>query len=216
MNWNLSQQTYRRSSSTLFAISEQWRIKRYLANAEFKLVRDVHESLSETQQRNRENVISILRAYRKRGEFPKNDFVPEYSSVFIDRSEIRCAVAHLVESTGGAQLVERVGATNNLMSLAKTQTNVFNSWLDDNGITYDEAAFIQVPYNSQLDTSQHLAASGHSAGANVMMMIFIVSTLVLLFGTGLTLIFVRKIHKNKKKASRSGVDLARQGIQTSA
>jgi hypothetical protein len=80
--------------------------------------------------------------------FPHNyDFVAP-TPYFVDRQTgTLCAVAHLLESTGRRDIVDRVAhANNNVWVTQLAGDTAFASWLDLNGITLAEAARIQVPY----------------------------------------------------------------------
>lgn len=97
----------------------------------------------------RSALIEQLRAYRNRGVFPHNrDFAGQAVPYFIDRpTGTLCAVAHLLESTGRRDLVDRVaGADNNVWVVELAGDREFSAWLDTWGLTLAEAARIQVPY----------------------------------------------------------------------
>lgn len=110
--------------------------------------RDVRD-LSATQRSNRSRLTSMLASYRDRGVFPHNyDFPGQAVPYFVDRKTgTLCAVAHLLESTGRRDIVDRVVAANNNVWVAELAADTaLARWLDDNGLTLDEAARIQVPY----------------------------------------------------------------------
>jgi hypothetical protein len=110
--------------------------------------RDV-SALSATQRERRSALFSTLRAYRDRGDFPRNyDFPEAPTPYFVDRrTGIVCAVGHLIESTGRRDIVDRVAATNNNVYVAELAGDTaFTAWLDAHGLTLAEAAWIQVPY----------------------------------------------------------------------
>lgn len=106
-------------------------------------------ALSARQRVHRASLIDTLRAYRDRGVFPHNyDFPGQAVPYFVDRKTgTLCAVANLLASTGRRDIVDRVAATNNNVWVAQLAgDSAFTHWLDDNGLTLDEAARIQVPY----------------------------------------------------------------------
>ncbi|NUO48587.1 MAG: hypothetical protein HOV80_06995 [Polyangiaceae bacterium] len=123
--------------------------------AHFSRVLGVLESrdtstLSELQREARSRNIAELGRYASRGRFPKNEdrLVPR-APAFVDPYGTRCAMAHLIESSGGGALVERVVATKNnafVSELARDPALV--TWLDGSGLTKDEAALIQPSYCS--------------------------------------------------------------------
>ena len=105
----------------------------------------------------RRALMATLRAYRDRGVFPHNyDFPGEAVPYFVDRrTGTRCAVAHLLESTGRRDIVDRVARSNNNVRVAQLASDsAFVSWLDDNDLTLAEAARIQVPYMQPSSSAQ--------------------------------------------------------------
>lgn len=106
--------------------------------------------LTSEQRARRAALVATLRAYRDRGAFPRNyDFPGRAVPYFVDRrTGILCAVAHLLESTGRRDIVDRVAAANNNVWVPQlARDTAFTHWLDASGITLDAAARIQVPYN---------------------------------------------------------------------
>ena len=106
-------------------------------------------ALTVAQRENRRALMTTLTAYRGRGVFPHNyDFPGEAVPYFVDRKTgTLCAVAHLLESTGRRDIVDRVARADNTVWVPALAGDVeFESWLAANGITLDEAARIQVPY----------------------------------------------------------------------
>src|SRR5215207_3379955 len=98
--------------------------------------RDV-ATLSASQRGNRARLMTTLAAYRDRGVFPHNyDFADRAVPYFIDRKTgTRCAVAHLLESTGRRDVVDRVARMNNNVWVAELASDTaLASWLDANGI----------------------------------------------------------------------------------
>ena len=108
--------------------------------------------LGAAQRTNRAALMEILRAYRDRGVFPHNyDFPGQDVPYFVDRrTGTVCAVGHLLESTGRRDIVDRVAATNNNVRVKELAGDTaFTSWLSSQGLTLDEAAFIQMPYRQE-------------------------------------------------------------------
>lgn len=196
MDWKISNKANKSKSIKLFNRSEKLRIKNYLAHAELKLRLNMPEELSSTQMLNRETAINNLSIYRKGDLFPKNDYVPKMTSVFIDRSGTICAVANLIDKSGRRDLVETIAEKNNLLTLSQERTEILDSWLYENGITYEEAAFVQVPYNAQPELIEKAKQSGHNNLALIVTVIFVACTLVLFAGVTLRL-FMKKRTKAK-------------------
>jgi hypothetical protein len=105
--------------------------------------------LTPVQRRKRAVLVTTLQAYRDRGVFPHNyDFPGRAVPYFVDRrTGTLCAVAHLLESTGRRDIVDRVARSdNNVWVPQLARDTAFTAWLDANGLTLAEAARIQVPY----------------------------------------------------------------------
>ena len=110
-------------------------------------------SLSPAQWSRRTLLLTTLHAYRNAGNFPHNyDFADRPTPYFVDRKTgVLCAVAHLLESTGRRDIVDRVAAANNNVYVAELSgDSAFTSWLDRTGLTLAEAARIQIPYMNEL------------------------------------------------------------------
>lgn len=130
---------------------------------------DVAE-LPRNQQVRRTALIGALRAYNTRGQYPKNyDFPDEPTPYFVDRKTgVRCAVAHLLESTGRHDIVQRVAASNiNVRVMELAGDTAFISWVEQQGITLAEAARIQPKYegsqgNDGIGTATVVAVAGAS------------------------------------------------------
>jgi len=106
-------------------------------------------ALSSVQREHRAALVATLAAYRDRGAFPHNyDFPGQAVPYFVDpRTGVLCAVAHLLESTGRRDIVDRVSRGDNNVWVAQLASDTaFTAWLGANGITLSEAVRIQVPY----------------------------------------------------------------------
>ncbi len=129
--------------------AEVQRIQRHFDGAIALLESSDVSALSPSQLDNRRTLTERLRHYRDRGAFPRNyDFPGEAVPYFVDRrTGVVCAVGHLIESTGHRDLVDRVAAADNNVWVAELAgDDEFRAWLDEQGLTLDEAARIQVPY----------------------------------------------------------------------
>lgn len=109
--------------------------------------RDV-TSLSGAQRAMREELLESLARYARAGRFPRNlDFPGVTVPYFVDAAGTRCAMAHLIESTGAAALVAQVaGAMNNARVHEMAGEPALRAWLDRAGLSADEAARIQPSY----------------------------------------------------------------------
>jgi len=134
--------------------AEVTRIQRHFDGALAMLAdRDV-SGLTADQRARRSALTDVLRAYRDRALFPRNyDFPGEAMPYFIDRrTGVLCAVAHLMETTGERELVEAVAEADNNVWVPELAGNAaFGAWLDENGLTLEEAARIQVPYMDPIE-----------------------------------------------------------------
>jgi hypothetical protein len=104
--------------------------------------------LSPAQRAQRTLLLGQLIRYAVAGRFPKNIRLPDgMEPTFVDHEGTRCAMAHLIDSTGANQLVDRVSAAANhayVRELAADPTLV--SWLIEHGLSAEEAARIQPGY----------------------------------------------------------------------
>ncbi len=109
--------------------------------------RDV-SALGAERRARRAALVATLRAYRDRGVFPHNYDFDAPTPYFVDRKTgTLCAVAHLLESTGRRDIVDRVArADNNVWVAELASDTALAGWLDAHGLTLAEAARIQVPY----------------------------------------------------------------------
>jgi hypothetical protein len=104
--------------------------------------------LSPTQREARARLIDELARYARTGRFPRNlDHPGILVPYFVDAFGTRCAVAHLVESTGDTGLVARIAATANNAFVRDLEGDMtLRVWLDRHGLTAAEAARIQPSY----------------------------------------------------------------------
>jgi hypothetical protein len=131
--------------------------------------RDV-AALSSSQRAHRAALLTTLRAYRDAGAFPHNyDFPGQPTPYFIDRkTDVLCAVAHLLASTGRRDIVDRVAASdNNIYVTQLASDTAFARWLDVNGLTLAEAARIQVPYMGGPTPDVIAPTSGNGAAYSI-------------------------------------------------
>jgi hypothetical protein len=110
--------------------------------------------LSAEQAASRTRLLDELARYARRARFPKNrDFPNTRRPYFVDADGTRCAVAHLIESTGASALVARVAAARNNAYVSELASDgALLAWLDRAGLTVAEAARIQPDYS---DSVQH-------------------------------------------------------------
>ena len=127
---------------------EQDRVREHLSRVEVRLrQRDVSQ-LSAAQRRARAANLDRLRAYHEAGVFPQNIHHPAgFVPVFVDHDDRLCAMAALLVADGQLDLVAEVEARENFARIKEMRTPGLGSWLEENGLTLEEAAQIQPGYD---------------------------------------------------------------------
>lgn len=128
--------------------AEVSRIRRHLDRAIALMGRRDLSSLSAAQRSARLRNLAVLEAYRDRGRFPRNrDFPGELVPYFRDADGTLCAVGYLMHASGEAALVDRIAASANHAVVAElAYFPGVADWLAENGISAEEAAWIQPRY----------------------------------------------------------------------
>jgi hypothetical protein len=132
--------------------------------------RDVSH-LSTGQRAMRATLIAWLGDYRNAGVFPENDKFPDRAVPFFrDSHGTLCAMAYLIDRSGGSDIVDHVAKTrNNAFIRELTGERALVSWLEESGLSVDEAARIQPTYggfplivenNDRVTTSYALLSMG--------------------------------------------------------
>ena len=103
--------------------------------------------LDAAQRERRAAVLAALQGYSDRGRFPLNTEKPSFAiPYFIDAYGTRCALAYAVDRAGDGELVTALSRADNHAFVSNLSGNAaLNDWLSENGITIEEAAFIQGP-----------------------------------------------------------------------
>jgi hypothetical protein len=131
-----------------WAETEVARVRAHLLRVEKELRSADVSHLGAQQRAHRSQLIEELKRYRERGLFPHNHVVAERATpVFIDEHGTHCAVGHLMAQSGHEALAQRISASRNLVrakELADTPEVV--AWLEEAGLSLDEAARIQPAY----------------------------------------------------------------------
>jgi len=95
----------------------------------------------------RKLLLGELAAYRANGRFPKNRHFVEPTPYFVDAEGTRCAVAHLLDASGESELVQRIAHQRNHARVAELADEArLVAWLDEAGLSLEEAALIQPSY----------------------------------------------------------------------
>jgi len=137
------------SPHELHVRSEVARLRAHFDSVDTELrTRDVSH-LSREQRANRAKHIAWLKEYRDDGRFPMNDkFLDQSVPFFRDSQGTLCAMAYLVDRSGGGDIVDRIAKTrNNAYIPALTDDRDLVAWLEGSGLSVAEAARIQPAYN---------------------------------------------------------------------
>ena len=129
------------------AAAEVLRVQHHLSAAEaFAATRGLAD-LDPAQRLTRALLLEELARYRAEGVFPKNRDFAGKRPTFIDADGTRCAMAHLMEIGGAADLVDEVARTSNHAYVEELAHDPrFVAWLRAAGLTVEEAARIQPSY----------------------------------------------------------------------
>ena len=126
--------------------TQQEAIREHLAHVELSLRMQEVSHLSQTQRLNRRKNLDALREYWVAGIFPQNTDFPGETPYFIDAQGRACAMAHLVIASGARDVAEAVARRENNAFLLKMKTPQLHAWLEESGLTPQEAAWVQPTY----------------------------------------------------------------------
>jgi hypothetical protein len=158
------------SSPSTFEARECARLRAHFDRVLARLdARDVSK-LSAAQRRARLQAIQALGAYSRAGRFPRNRGESARATpIFVDQEGRRCAMAYLIETSGGAGLVARIAATTNLARIHDLSGDSdLGRWLAEAGLTLDEAADIQPQYGPDpSDREQDVPSEAVMTGATM-------------------------------------------------
>ncbi len=125
--------------------------------------------LSPDQRAARAKLLEVLDAYRRRADFGIDREHPGARvPLFVDGEGRRCAMAELLHATGRDDLVEAVEAQDNLAWIVDLADSApLCEWLDQNGLSLEEAARIQGPaMPNEPSDSNDVPSSGSSGAGN--------------------------------------------------
>ncbi len=132
-----------------FLEREEARIRAHLERVEAHLRAHIPPELSAEQRAARLGQMDRLAEYRQRGDFPRNPGIPGRVPVFRDHRGVLCAVGYLLATDGRVDLVDRVARDRNLARIPELADEVeLLEWLERNGLTVDEATWIQPTYGT--------------------------------------------------------------------
>ena len=145
------------------------RVRQHLERVVRELEASPPPTLTAAQAERRALAIDNLRRYIEAERYPTNDTSRMATPIFVDRHGARCAMAALIETTGGHAVVARIARTRNLAYVRELGRDPdLVAWLDENGVTLDEAARIQPKYGWNRDSEwQPTAAAVVGVNAGV-------------------------------------------------
>ncbi|MCB9831447.1 MAG: HEAT repeat domain-containing protein [Planctomycetes bacterium] len=129
--------------------SEAWRAEK--RDQVLAVVADLQgrrrDDLDPALRRSRKALLEALADYARQGDFPINERYPDrLVPYFIDDGGRRCALAHLIETSGETALLNRLAREANNAYLAQIgDDEELDSWLRRHGLDADEVAYIQAP-----------------------------------------------------------------------
>ncbi len=134
--------------------AERIRVRAHLEAAYAEVAAHSVGDLSPTQRDARERVLADLRAYIDAEVYPTNLASAERTPIFVDPFGVRCAMAAVIEASGGGALVERIARDHLYAHIADLDQDAeLARWLEDHGLTLAEAARIQPGYDNTTGSS---------------------------------------------------------------
>jgi len=135
------------SSAESVVEQDRERIRQHLRSVEAQLRSKDVSHLPAEQRRARERNLDRLHHYWKQGEFPINTLTDERSPVFIDPMGRECAVGYLMVESGWEKEARAIARRENLKRLPNMQSPEVADWLEQSGLTAQEATRIQPGYD---------------------------------------------------------------------
>jgi len=164
------------------------RVQAHLARVEARLRAHPPRGLTAAQRRARAVQLDRLAAYRRAGVFPHNhDFAGRRVPYFVDAHGTRCAMAYLIETAGGRDIVRLVSATANNARVVELGAmpgigEALAAWLVTAGLTIDEAQAIQPGYPYEGHIGVDKISSNHAFTAGITGTACLTSTALNLIG----------------------------------
>lgn len=172
---------------------------------------DTH-ALGPARRAARARQIARLAAYRDRGIFPLNEHFPDsVLPYFVDRAGTRCAVAHLMFLDGREPIVRRVTSRRNNAWVAELRDEPgLAAWLDEAGLTLEEAARIQVPYVGEPAPSPEVTPSGRVGTP------YAAASAVAALASGASIAYMLRAESPRRAYTVAGVAVGATGIALGA
>jgi hypothetical protein len=136
------------AAQSAFVDSERVRLRAHFDEVLSALEAADTSGLSEDQRARRAVHLVRLAEYRDRGVFPLRYGGPSHRvPEFRDVHGTRCAMGELIYLSGETQLVDDVATTANSATIAELSADPrLVQWLDENGLTVEEAGRVQPTY----------------------------------------------------------------------
>lgn len=120
--------------------SDKERIRMHLWMVE----RLLQQSLSTSPAR--KQLIQTLASYREQKVYPQNHYHSYRRPYFIDNHGTACAVGHLLQQSGYADVAKKISSEMNFAYLLDMPYKEIGQWADQHSFTLDELALIQPAY----------------------------------------------------------------------
>ena len=91
--------------------------------------------------------LSRFRTYQQKGVFPSNTYLNQRLNVWIDADGHLCAAATIISLSGMSDLVMQTSQDNNFIRLADVRDGALMDWILTSGLTQEEIAAIQEPFD---------------------------------------------------------------------
>lgn len=126
--------------------ADRARIQAHLSRVERELRTADVSHLRQDQVADRSKAMNALHDYWVAGVFPQNRSGVRRNPVFIDEAGRACAVAHLMKITGHDAMAHRIADGQNRAYAQTIADPALDGWLDQYGLSIDDAAKIQPSY----------------------------------------------------------------------
>ena len=101
--------------------------------------------------------LDAFEAYQSAGAFPRNSYTSRPLNVWRDEGGHFCAAATIIKMSGQDELVDRVAEQSNFIRLADVKQGPLMDWILTSGLTQDEIALIQEPFEPVPEPQSKLA-----------------------------------------------------------
>jgi hypothetical protein len=125
------------------------RIRTHLLFVEARLRAVTPPDMGASARARRARLLDVLHAYADAGVFPQHDAgsgITARTPRFVDREGRICAVGHLVATTEGRAVAERIGAQHEYETIAEMDEPLLDAWANEHGLKRAELAMIQPAY----------------------------------------------------------------------